>query len=248
MRLNGLRSRYSVSARTHGKPKVTLRQPMFGSKTKDAVYFDAFLRSRREERRRGGDGRPDARPDGRARGRRRAAARTGEEGEGSGDVQGDTIDARDHPPTPRELITPLDRNRHPRARRAGSIASSTSSRLSPIVSCSSRWCAAPPAWPNRSPVLLLVETCQKLQTALGFLPRQKEKAQEMLALVDDVFRLETAADKVYRGGAREALRAGERAADGDEVARDLRRPRDGGRSLPERRPDQAIQGVVLEYA
>lgn len=92
---------------------------------------------------------------------------------------------------------------------------------------------------------LLVECCQKITAALRFL-RDKKKAHEMLSLCDDVFRLETAADRVYRGALASLF------AEGSEplMVMKWREIFDSLEMAVARCQDvgQLIQGVVLEYA
>jgi len=92
---------------------------------------------------------------------------------------------------------------------------------------------------------LLVQTCKKMSAALAFL-KNKTKAQEMLSLCEDVFRLESAADQVYRQALASLFNEGSEPLmvmkwreifDSLEMAVD--RCQDAG---------TLIQGIVLEYA
>jgi len=92
---------------------------------------------------------------------------------------------------------------------------------------------------------LLVETCKKLSAALAFL-RNKGKAQEMLSLCDDIFRLESKADGVYRGALASLF------AEGSEplMVMKWREIFDSLETAVDRCQDAGtlIQGIVLEYA
>jgi uncharacterized protein Yka (UPF0111/DUF47 family) len=92
---------------------------------------------------------------------------------------------------------------------------------------------------------LLVQCCQKNSAALAFL-KNRAKAQEMLTLCEDVFRLETAADTVYRGALAALF------AEGSEplMVMKWREIFDSLEMAVDRCQDVAtiIQGVVLEYA
>ena len=92
---------------------------------------------------------------------------------------------------------------------------------------------------------LLVDTIKQIESALKFL-RDKKKAQEMLSLCEDVFRLESDADKVYRAALASLFDEGSdplmvmkwrEILDSLEMATD--RCQDVG---------NIIQGIVLEYA
>jgi uncharacterized protein Yka (UPF0111/DUF47 family) len=92
---------------------------------------------------------------------------------------------------------------------------------------------------------VLVRCCKKLSAALAFL-RDKKKAQEMLSLCEDVFRLESEADKIYRGALASLF------AEGSEplMVMKWREIFDSLEMACDRCQDVAyiIQGVVLEYA
>lgn len=92
---------------------------------------------------------------------------------------------------------------------------------------------------------LLVQASKKISAALGFL-RDKKKAQEMLSLCEDVFRIETAADKVYRHALAELF------SDGHEplMVMKWREILDSLEMAVDRSQDVAtiIQGIALEYA
>ena len=92
---------------------------------------------------------------------------------------------------------------------------------------------------------LLVRTCKRISAALALL-RDKRKAQEMLTICEDVFRLESQADKVYRGALATLF------AEGSEplMVMKWREIFDSLEMAVDRGQDVAtiIQGVVLEYA
>jgi uncharacterized protein Yka (UPF0111/DUF47 family) len=92
---------------------------------------------------------------------------------------------------------------------------------------------------------LLVQACKKITSALSYL-RDKKKAQEMLSLCEDVFRIETAADKAYRHSLAELF------SDGHEplMVMKWREIFDSLEMAVDRCQDVAslIQGIALEYA
>lgn len=92
---------------------------------------------------------------------------------------------------------------------------------------------------------LLVQTCKKISSALAFL-KNKAKAQEILSLCEDVFRLESAADTVYRTALVSLF------AEGSEplMVMKWREIFDSLETAVDRCQDVAtlVQGIVLEYA
>jgi len=92
---------------------------------------------------------------------------------------------------------------------------------------------------------VLVQCCKRLSAALALL-RDKKKAQEMLSLCEDIFRLESDADKVYRGALATLFEEGSEPL----MVMKWREIFDSLEMAVDRCQDVGylIQGVVLEYS
>lgn len=213
---------------------------MFGAGNKDGVYFDAFceLAGKSESA-----GEMLVQMFGRMNGEKvddetRALAKKVKELETSGD----TVERATIRRLRENWITPLDRNDiHELITELDNVLDYIEAVADRIVLFDVR--AAPPQAAELAE--LLVQCCQKTSAALGYL-RDRAKAQEMLTLCEDVFRLETAADKVYRGALAALF------AEGSEplMVMKWREIFDSLEMAVDRCQDVAtiIQGVVLEYA
>jgi uncharacterized protein Yka (UPF0111/DUF47 family) len=213
---------------------------MFGAGNKDGVYFDAFceLAGKSESA-----GEMLVQMFGRMNGERvddetRALAKKVKELETSGD----TVERATIRRLRENWITPLDRNDiHELITELDSVLDYIEAVADRIVLFEVR--VAPPEAAELAE--LLVQCCQKNSAALAFL-KNRAKAQEMLTLCEDVFRLETAADTVYRGALAALF------AEGSEplMVMKWREIFDSLEMAVDRCQDVAtiIQGVVLEYA
>ncbi|MBX3230281.1 MAG: DUF47 family protein [Labilithrix sp.] len=227
---------------------------MFGSATKDAVYFDAFceLAQKSEEAaeilvkmfaRMDPAHAPERSPysqDERAKvdDETRALSKKVKELE----TQGDTIERATIRRLRENWITPLDRNDiHSLIVELDNVLDYIEAVADRIVLFDVR--VAPREAKELADVL--VQTCKKVSAALGFLKNPK-KAQEMLSLCEDVFRLESEADKVYRRALATLF------AEGSEplMVMKWREIFDSLESAVDRCQDVAtlIQGIALEYA
>lgn len=213
---------------------------MFGSTTKDAVYFDAFSEHAAKSHAAAElvvqmfARMPRAELDDEMR----ALAKNVKELETSGD----TIERATIRRLRENWITPLDRND------IHSLIVGLDSVLDFIEAVADRIVLFEVCVEQASAgelAALLVDTTKKLVSALAFL-RDKRKAQEMLALCDDVFRLETAADKVYRGSLAALFKTGTDPL----LVMKWREIFDSLEMAVDRCQDvaQIIQGIVLEYA
>ena len=213
---------------------------MFGAGNKDGVYFEAFceLAGKSESAaetlvrmfaRMNGQ-KPDEET--------QAMAKKVKELETSGD----TVERATIRRLRENWITPLDRNDiHELITELDSVLDYIEAVADRIVLFDVR--TAPPQTAELAE--LLVQCCKKISAALAYL-RDKGKAQEMLTLCEDVFRLETAADKVYRASLAALF------AEGSEplMVMKWREIFDSLEMAVDRCQDVAtiIQGVVLEYA
>ena len=213
---------------------------MFGAGKKDGVYFDAFceLAGKSESA-----GEMLVQMFGRMNGEKvdeetRDLAKKVKELETSGD----TVERATIRRLRENWITPLDRNDiHELITELDNVLDYIEAVADRIVLFEVR--AAPPQAAELAE--LLVQCSKKISAALGYL-RDRAKAQEMLTLCEDVFRLETAADKVYRGALAALF------AEGSEplMVMKWREIFDSLEMAVDRCQDVAtiIQGVVLEYA
>lgn len=227
---------------------------MFGSDDKDKVYFEGFcslaakgasaaemlveMFSRMTPARAGGRS-AYTRDGGRAvDDETRALAKRVKDLETSGD----TVERATIRRLRENWITPLDRND------IHELITELDNVLDYIEAVADRivlfevWVAPPEAAELAE---LLVQCCKRICAALAYL-RDKAKAQEMLSLCEDVFRLESSADRIYRGALATLF------AEGSEplMVMKWREIFDSLEMAVDRCQDVAtiVQGVVLEYA
>lgn len=158
------------------------------------------------------------------------------------ETSGDTVERATIRRLRENWITPLDRNDiHELVTELDSVLDFVEAVADRIVLFDVK--VAPPE--SAELAELLVQACKKISGALALL-RNKEKAQEMLTLCEDVFRIETAADKVYRNALASLF------AEGSDplMVMKWREIFDSLEMAVDRSQDVAtiIQGIVLEYA
>jgi predicted phosphate transport protein (TIGR00153 family) len=211
---------------------------MFGSAAKEAVYFDAFveLATKSEEA-----GRAVVQMFGALPADQSAAATAVKQLETSADAVKGAMIRR----LRENWITPLDRNDiHELITLLDSVLDFVEAVADRIVLFE----VHDPPSAATDLAKLLVNTTGKIVAALKLL-RDRKRASEMLALCEEVFKLETAADKVYRGALAELFKSPEGRADPLRVMK-WREIFDSLEMAVDRCQDVArvIQGVVLEYA
>lgn len=227
---------------------------MFGSGTKDAVYFDSFCELAGKSNEAAAllvkmFARMEAPPPSeRSPYSRSEAAKVDEETRTLAkqvkelETSGDTIERATIRRLRENWITPIDRlDIHALIVELDNILDYIEAVADRIVLFEVR--VAPPEAGELAEVL--VETCKKLGAALAFL-RDKGKAQEMLTLCEDVFRLESQADGIYRRALASLF------AEGSEplMVMKWREIFDSLEMAVDRCQDAGtlIQGIVLEYA